>query len=41
MVCAGELEVSGEDQTEVDTRFDQENFGGQLPRASARPFGLK
>ena len=26
MVRAGELEVSGEDQTEVDTYFDQENF---------------
>src|SRR5215467_14193173 len=26
MVRAGELEVSGQDQAEVDTYFDQENF---------------
>ncbi|MGN6380407.1 MAG: hypothetical protein ACTHNU_15755 [Gaiellales bacterium] len=26
LVRAGELEVSGEDQAEVDTYFDQENF---------------
>ncbi len=26
LVSAGELEVSGEDQAEVDTYFDQENF---------------
>src|ERR1035438_4873776 len=31
LVRAGELEVSGEDQTEVDTYFDQETFSFHGP----------
>jgi predicted ester cyclase len=31
LVRAGELEVSGEDQAEVDTYFDQENFRFHAP----------
>jgi len=39
MVRAGELEVSGEDQAEVDTYFDQENFRFHGPGGFETDYG--